>query len=142
MNNFIINYNGTIASNGNYISLSKTTDQPIIRYYPRQTKYYTLLMFDPDAPSRENPINGNWLHWLVTNIYEDNIGTGDIIMNYQPPSPPYKSGVHRYIFMLLEQNNRTHFSQILNRAKFDLENFIETYNLKPYKIDYFVSENK
>lgn len=96
-------------------------------------------MFDLDAPSRLNPVNRSWLHWLITNIYEDKLGTGEIIMNYQPPSPPYKSGNHRYIFILLEQTNRIIFTKISNRAKFDLEHFINSYNLKPINLDYFVS---
>jgi large subunit ribosomal protein L35 len=29
---------------------------------------YTLLMVDPDAPSRENPVKRSWLHWMVVNI--------------------------------------------------------------------------
>lgn len=142
MNSFIISYHGTTVSNGNYIPFTKTSEQPQLIFYPRKDKYYTIIMFDPDAPSRTNPANRNWLHWLITNIYEDKLGTGETIMNYQPPSPPYKSGNHRYVFILLEQTNRIIFTKITNRAKFDLEHFINNYNLKPINMDYFVSNNE
>jgi large subunit ribosomal protein L35 len=29
---------------------------------------YLLMMVDPDAPSRDNPIKRSWLHWLIINI--------------------------------------------------------------------------
>jgi len=31
-------------------------------------KKYSLVMVDPDAPSREKPTQRNWLHWLLTNV--------------------------------------------------------------------------
>ena len=30
--------------------------------------YYTILMVDPDAPSRKKPTMAQWLHWLVVNV--------------------------------------------------------------------------
>lgn len=33
-----------------------------------QKKSYVLVMADPDAPSRSNPVAAHWRHWLVANI--------------------------------------------------------------------------
>ncbi|XP_069800896.1 phosphatidylethanolamine-binding protein 4 isoform X4 [Dendropsophus ebraccatus] len=34
----------------------------------QEDKVYVLIMVDPDAPSREDPIRGPWRHWLVADI--------------------------------------------------------------------------
>ncbi|XDV48433.1 hypothetical protein PO909_017844 [Leuciscus waleckii] len=36
--------------------------------YPKQEKKYTLLMVDPDAPSRKKPSRAYWRHWLLVDI--------------------------------------------------------------------------
>merc|ERR1739838_246128 len=36
-----------------------------------EQKYYSLLMIDPDAPSRDDPEFADWLHWGVYNIPGD-----------------------------------------------------------------------
>lgn len=42
---------------------------PIPRSSPLlQSKKYVLVLVDPDAPSRANPRNRFWRHWLVTDI--------------------------------------------------------------------------
>lgn len=55
---------------------------------------YTLIMYDPDAT------NGTYVHWIVTNITNNNIKNGKILLPYKGPSPPPKTGKHRYIFEL------------------------------------------
>jgi hypothetical protein len=35
--------------------------------------HYTLIMFDPDAPSPDQPSMRSWLHWLVTNVPGDRL---------------------------------------------------------------------
>lgn len=37
-------------------------------YSRLQDATYTLMMVDPDAPSRDNPIRADFRHWLVGNI--------------------------------------------------------------------------
>ena len=33
-------------------------DQPKLNYTADEDSFYTLILCDPDAPSRQNPING------------------------------------------------------------------------------------
>ncbi|XP_066500479.1 phosphatidylethanolamine-binding protein 4 [Hoplias malabaricus] len=68
---------------------------------------HTLLMVDPDAPSRANPTRSCWRHWLVVNIGGSELRAGDIkgtvLSEYVRPTPPQHSGFHRYQFLLYEQ---------------------------------------
>ena len=75
--------------------------------YMHADKHYTLVLTDPDAPSRHEPLYREFVHWVVVNIpgsHSTNITShGTVILNYLPAAPPYHSGPHRYIFLLFEQ---------------------------------------
>lgn len=79
---------------------------------------YTLVLTDPDATSRADPAKSEMCHWIATNISlplsisvsvssEDgsmSVGASghvDELVSYLPPSPPPKTGKHRYVFVLL-----------------------------------------
>jgi large subunit ribosomal protein L35 len=47
---------------------------------------YTLMMVDPDAPSRDNPIKRSWLHWLVINIKGHETSHGETKCRFYEPS--------------------------------------------------------
>ncbi|XP_018416343.1 PREDICTED: phosphatidylethanolamine-binding protein 4 [Nanorana parkeri] len=87
----------------------KVQGSPWIRYsHAEPEKLYTLIMVDPDAPSRSNPIHRFWRHWLITDIPGDvllqgKVVTGTVTSPYYPPSPPAHTGYHRYQFMLYVQ---------------------------------------
>jgi len=68
-------------------------------------KLYTIICFDPDAPSRATaPQNKNWLHWIVVNVPGSNVDVGETTVTYVPPGPPFDSGLHRYVVLVFEQN--------------------------------------
>ncbi len=73
---------GTTRVLGQELPRSVTQKEPTVNI----PQGHTLILFDPDAPS------GTYLHWLKTSE-----GT---LWPYRPPTPP--SGVHRYIFRLVE----------------------------------------
>ncbi|CAG8501380.1 5472_t:CDS:2 [Racocetra fulgida] len=59
---------------------------------------FTLMMVDPDAPSRENPTLREWRHWIVGNIPSDgNLSEATHLDDYYAPSPPSGTGEHRYV---------------------------------------------
>ncbi|KKY14953.1 putative phosphatidylethanolamine-binding protein [Phaeomoniella chlamydospora] len=80
---------------------------------PSEDLIYTLALTDPDAKSRYNPIWSEMAHWIVTNLTlipniaspSDHFSFNDIspstLLPYLPPSPPPKTGPHRYVFVLL-----------------------------------------
>lgn len=51
---------------GNEIAPVDVKEQPKITYEASQNDYYTLIMTDPDAPSRANPVRREFRHWLVS----------------------------------------------------------------------------
>ena len=52
-------------------------NKPDVHYSLAKDGFYTLMMVDPDAPSRRNPTNREWLHWLVVNIPGGNVKMGE-----------------------------------------------------------------
>jgi phosphatidylethanolamine-binding protein (PEBP) family uncharacterized protein len=72
-------------------------------------------MTDPDAPSREDPKWSEFCHWIVTDVLVTKPCKCDIsrkdkqkdVISYRPPSPPEKTGFHRYVFLAFESNNGT-----------------------------------
>lgn len=52
-------------------------NQPHVHWDADQNSFYTLLMIDPDAPTRQSPKFKEWQHWLVVNIPGNNVSQGD-----------------------------------------------------------------
>ncbi|XP_056232521.1 phosphatidylethanolamine-binding protein 4 isoform X1 [Seriola aureovittata] len=113
-------------------------------------KMYVLVMVDPDAPSRTNPTSAYWRHWLVVDIQGDALKKGQIqgttLTDYHPPTPPQKSGFHRYQFMLFEQLPDAPVSltgqEKSSRGKWDLQDFITRFDLgEPVATLQFLTQN-
>lgn len=72
-----------------------------------EKKKYTLLMVDPDAPSRTIPTRSYWRHWVVVDIEGKVLRAGDVkgtvLSEYTRPTPPQHTGFHRYQFLLYQQ---------------------------------------
>jgi hypothetical protein len=65
----------------------------------------TLIMVDPDVPSRYDPYMGQWRYWIVADVKEGLTKNGLVLSNYTGPSPPQNTGYHRYIFILYNQEH-------------------------------------
>ncbi|CAH2295981.1 phosphatidylethanolamine-binding 1 [Pelobates cultripes] len=66
-------------------------------------KLYTLVLTDPDAPSRKNPKFREWHHFLVVNMKGNDIGSGCVLSDYIGSGPPKGTGLHRYVWLVYEQ---------------------------------------
>lgn len=86
-----------LYKNNLVLTIEETQQKPIIKLNLNSKKFYTLVIFDPDA------IGGNKIHFLLTNITNNDVLTGIKLIKYKGPSPPKNSGIHHYIFCLLEQ---------------------------------------
>jgi PH domain/Phosphatidylethanolamine-binding protein len=90
-----------IVSNGNLIPPSVTVSEPSISYSSNDSmfhhEFYTLIMADPDMPSRKNPAMREFIHWMVCNIPGNDVLKGTTVIPYLGPSPVLNSGDH---FML------------------------------------------
>lgn len=101
---------------GNDIPVASVSSRPAFELHPTyaeanssgsSNKTFTVILTDPDAKSRDNPKWSEMCHWILTNvtapIRSDTtvLATSELI-EYLPPSPPPKTGKHRYVFVLLE----------------------------------------
>uniref|UniRef100_A0A2I3GMD0 Phosphatidylethanolamine-binding protein 1 n=1 Tax=Nomascus leucogenys TaxID=61853 RepID=A0A2I3GMD0_NOMLE len=59
-------------------------------------KLYTLVLTDPDAPSRKDPKYREWHHFLVVNMKGNDISSGTVLSDYV--------GLHRYVWLVYEQD--------------------------------------
>uniref|UniRef100_A0A8C6Z460 Phosphatidylethanolamine-binding protein 1 n=1 Tax=Nothoprocta perdicaria TaxID=30464 RepID=A0A8C6Z460_NOTPE len=66
-------------------------------------KLYTLVLTDPDAPSRKDPKFREWHHFLVTNMKGNDVGSGKVLSDYVGSGPPKGTGLHRYVWLVYEQ---------------------------------------
>lgn len=73
-----------------------------------EQEYYTLIMTDPDAPSRLKPDLREFVHWVVVNVdsLAGDVSGGEEVAAYLGPAPPYSSGLHRYVFTLYKQKDK------------------------------------
>jgi phosphatidylethanolamine-binding protein (PEBP) family uncharacterized protein len=101
---------------GNDIPVSAVDSRPTFEFHALspdkhagKNKIFTLVLTDPDAKSRAKPKMSEMCHWIMTNLTTPvpwSLGTfkakeGELV-EYLPPSPPPKTGKHRYVFVLLE----------------------------------------
>jgi hypothetical protein len=109
MNILEIYYNNKKVENNEFLKPSKTQTKPEIKFNRKYNKYYTLILYDPDA------VGGTHIHWLVINISHLNINNGKTILPYKGPAPPPNSGKHRYIFELYEHSDLINIEPMENR---------------------------
>ncbi|KAF0991198.1 hypothetical protein HZS_3274 [Henneguya salminicola] len=110
-----------------YVAIPNSTDQ-----------LYTMVLIDPDVPTKEKSDQDVYMHWLVINIFYGNYQTGSECIPYAPPTPPANTGQHRYIFALYIQSDREvckpkfpiYPGGSKERAHRKLRNIVETYGLK------------
>ncbi|CAG2122252.1 unnamed protein product, partial [Medioppia subpectinata] len=56
---------GVEVNYGNELTPTQVKDKPTVVWPADGNSLYALVMTDPDAPSRKEPINGQVKHWLV-----------------------------------------------------------------------------
>ncbi len=140
MTNLQVSIHNNIINDGEIIPLKYTQESPKINFTKNNNEKYTIIMVDPDAPSRKSPIYKYFLHWLIIN-------NNEIIMDFTPPSPPKNSGPHRYFIFVLKQNKLLNSSSIkinnkMKREKFNLAEFIADNNLEIIDSKHFVTKNQ
>ncbi|RZB39822.1 PBP domain containing protein, partial [Asbolus verrucosus] len=96
---------------GQELSPTDVKDEPEVKWEADPAKYYTLVMFDADGPNKEEPKFGDIKHWLVVNILGCDLSSGDVIAEYIGAEPSQGSGLHRYIFLVFEQKEKTTFDE-------------------------------
>ncbi|CAH7673543.1 phosphatidylethanolamine-binding protein [Phakopsora pachyrhizi] len=104
---------------------------------------FTLIMVDPDAPSRKNPTLGGFRHFLATNVNLNPVNQSTTleaiissppISTYAQPSPPKGTGFHRYVFLLYsgqpsEASLKPFQGAKASRTQFNAQNFVDSSGL-------------
>lgn len=102
---------GAIVESGNVLTPTQVKDQPRVQWEADPSKFYTLCMTDPDAPSRKDPKFREWHHWLVGNIPGSDVDAGEVLSAYIGSGPPPDTGLHRYVFLVYEQRCKVKFDE-------------------------------
>ncbi|TKC37143.1 hypothetical protein EI555_002473 [Monodon monoceros] len=99
-------------------------------------KLYTLVLTNPDAPSRKDPKYREWHHFLVVNMNSNDISSGTVLSDYVGSGPPKGTGLHRYTWLVYEQDRPLKCDEPIlsnrsgdHRGKFKVANFRKKYEL-------------
>jgi len=86
-------------------------------------------MWDPDAPSPEDPKCRSWLHWIYVDAVGKHLTGGSTITAYNGPTPPM--GTHNYHIGLYRQTqgSMAGVSSPSSRCKFNPGAFAQEYGL-------------
>lgn len=105
-----------VVNLGNELTPTQVQNQPdLIVWKTEPNVLYTVLMTDPDIPSRVDHSFGEVLHWLVVNVPGTALSKGETFAEYIGSGPPEGSGLHRYVFLVFKQQEKL----TLNRLKAD-----------------------
>ena len=102
---------GAKVNLGNELTPTEVKDIPNVAWTADADSFYTLIMTDPDAPSRAEPTFREWHHWLVGNIPGNNLKDGTTLSEYIGSGPPKDTGLHRYVFVLYKQSGKLSFDE-------------------------------
>ncbi|XP_072154792.1 putative odorant-binding protein A5 [Bemisia tabaci] len=145
-----VTFEGGIEPNmGNVIRPEQARFGPhTIAFKYEPDRYYCIVMIGLDVPSRTNPTEREFLHWISGNFITDSFLAGDEIIQYYPILPKKDTGLHRYLFLVYEQKGKVEFKEPpltdrndWGRANWSSRKFAEKYNLgEPYAVNFFCSE--
>lgn len=134
---------------GNQLTPTETILSPSVSWNAKDKKLYTLIMVDPDVPSRSDPHLREFLHWHIVNIPSNDLKGGKCLAQYVGPCPAETSGLHRYVLMVFEQEMRilSDFQDCIKsnngseRVMFNTRQFAEEQLLTgPIAINYFLAK--
>lgn len=103
---------GAVAQLGNALLPWQAKYEPNVSWNADDNEFYSLILVDPDAPSRKNPVSREYRHWLVVNIPGSSVHDGEVALEYMGPAPPKGTDYHRYIFLIYKQNDRISSKQL------------------------------
>lgn len=113
-----ISYPGELSVNeGNELTPTQVKKKPTLKWTSKDDELYTVIMTDPDAPSRKEPIMKEFQHWTVVNIPGNDVEKGQVVADYVGSGPPSGTGLHRYVFLVYKQNGKiTQNEPIISRT--------------------------
>ncbi|KAH8311407.1 hypothetical protein KR044_006165, partial [Drosophila immigrans] len=119
---------------GKELTPTQVKDQPTISWDAEAGALYTLLMVDPDAPSRTDPKLREVLHWAVINIPGNKVADGQVLAEYVGAGPADGSGLHRYVFLIFKQGDKITSDKFISkttregRLNVKIRDYVSKYN--------------
>ncbi|XP_053329409.1 phosphatidylethanolamine-binding protein 1-like [Spea bombifrons] len=99
-------------------------------------KLYTVVLTDPDVPSRKDRHLGEWHHFLAVNVKGNDLSSGCILTAYVGSAPGKGTGLHRYTWLVYEQTGPLKCDEPIlgtasaeKREKFKVSSFRKKYKL-------------
>ncbi|KAM8705223.1 hypothetical protein ACLKA7_009648 [Drosophila subpalustris] len=132
-----VTYSGGLEVNGgNELTPTQVKGVPQLDWSTEPDALYTVLLTDPDAPSRKEPKFREWHHWLVVNVPGNQVDKGDVLTAYVGSGPPQGTGLHRYVFLVFKQPQKLSCNEPRipktsgeKRGKFSTAKFAAKYKL-------------
>ncbi|CAN6601326.1 carboxypeptidase Y inhibitor [Trichomonascus vanleenenianus] len=106
----------TEVAMGNLLKPAETQKRPAVNLTFNEDSAaestYTLVLTDPDAPTKGDKKWSEYAHYIVSGIKPPSSGTGvgavdfdkaHELLPYMGPAPPPKTGKHRYVFILYKE---------------------------------------
>lgn len=158
----------TEVAMGNTLKVGETQSNPTVRVTFNDTKElkdtdsYTLVLTDPDAPTKGDKKWSEYCHLLVTGIklsppsdgspsdvIEVNYSQANVLQQYMGPAPPPKTGKHRYVFILYKEGGASPKASFDERATWGTgkpgsgaKDYASKHNLTPVAINFFYAQNE
>lgn len=82
---------------------------------------WTLVLTNPDGLLDGNSESNNeYVHWMVSNISNSKISSGEEIVPYLQAFPPKGTGYQRFVFILYKQEEKINLDEFKVDGKIDL----------------------
>jgi hypothetical protein len=143
-----VKYGSIEVQPGTIITPTQVKDQPTVDWDADANAFYTIVMNDPDAPSRAEPKFREFHHWGVVNIPGKDVSKGQVLTEFVGSGPPQGTGLHRYVFLVFKQAGQQTFDEkhISNNSRegrrlHSVAKFAEKHSLSdPVAGNYYLAE--
>lgn len=102
---------GAKVNLGNELTPTQVKDIPKIKFDANPTDFHTLMMIDPDVPSRKDPTMREMRHWTVVNIPGNKVTEGKTLFEFIGSGPRKDTGLHRYVILVYKQPGKLNFDE-------------------------------
>lgn len=146
---------------GNQLTIKGTQSKPTVHFAPERaalkpSDLLTLVVTDPDAPSRTEKKWSEFCHYVESDIKISEteggiLENGKVLQSYVGPAPPPGTGPHRYVFLLYRQPvgvTASKLTEIKGRPNWGygtpatgVEKWATENNLEPLGANFFFAES-
>ncbi|CUS24298.1 LAQU0S15e01376g1_1 [Lachancea quebecensis] len=160
---------------GNTLTVEETQSKPKFHFTLdpksefkiKDADLFTLVMTDPDAPSRTDKKWSEFCHYVAADIrlpsealhsttsatpdfVASELSGGKTLVEYHPPGPPKGTGKHRYVFLLYKQpGDSSSFTKVADRPNWGfgspatgVHKWASENHLELIAANFFFAENK